>query len=158
MDCNILSFIAHDAKADSISESYESRFNFFVSRVKRNLHVVLAFYPVGDTFCIRTRRFSGLVNYTSIDQFHAWSRNALVSVAERFIDDIQLSESDIKKSLVNHMAEEHLSWKEEIATDNLINEMQMQPTDAQVQDDAAQIEAKKSTEKSDSAMVIEKNC
>ena len=36
--------------------------------------------------------------------------------------------------------------------------MQMQPTDAQVQDDAAQIEAKKSTEKSDNAMVIEKIC
>ena len=51
-----------------------------------------------------------------------------------------------------------LVGKKKIATDNLINEMQMQPTDAQVQDDAAQIEAKKSTEKSDSAMVIEKNC
>ena len=101
---NILSFFANDAKADGISKSSESRFNYFVSRVKRNLHVVLAFYPVGDTFCIRTRRFSGLVNYTSIDQFHAWSRNALVSVAERFIDDIQLSESDIKKSLANHIA------------------------------------------------------
>ena len=64
------------------------------------------------TFRIRARSFSGLVNCTGIDQFHAWPRDALVSVAERFIDDSQLSESDIKKSLANHMAEEHLSVRQ----------------------------------------------
>ena len=37
---NILSSIANDAKVDGISESYESRLNYFVCRVKRNLHVV----------------------------------------------------------------------------------------------------------------------
>ena len=37
---NILSSIANDAKVDGISDSYESRLNYFVSRVKRDLHVV----------------------------------------------------------------------------------------------------------------------
>ena len=36
--------------------------------------------------------------------------------------------------------------EKKIAIDNLINKMQVQQADAQVQDDAVQIEAKKATE------------
>jgi len=107
---NILGSIANDAKAEGIPDAVDSRTNYFISRVRKNLHVVLAFSPVGDTFRIRARRFPGLVNATGIDQFHPWPRDALVSVAERFIDDIDLSgPENIKSSLSNHMADEHLS-------------------------------------------------
>ena len=107
---NILGSIANDARAEGIPDNTESRTNYFVSRVKKNLHLALAFSPVGDTFRIRARRFPGLVNCTGIDQFHPWPREALVSVAERFIADLDLpGPADIKASLANHMAEEHLS-------------------------------------------------
>lgn len=107
---NILGSISNDAKVEGIPDTPEARTNYFVSRVKRNLHVVLAFSPVGDVFRIRARRFPGLVNCTGLDQFHPWPRDALVSVAERFIEDVELSSSNsIKGSLSNHMAEEHLS-------------------------------------------------
>jgi len=42
------------------------------------------------------------------------------------------------------------------ATDNLINQMRMQQADAQVQDDAAKIEAENTNEESSKAMIIEK--
>ncbi|KAL7445854.1 hypothetical protein ACHAXM_010428 [Skeletonema potamos] len=107
---NILGAIANEAKSNGVPDNPEARINFFVSKVKRNLHVVLAFSPVGDTFRIRARRFPGLVNNTVIDKFHPWPRDALVSVAERFLEDVEMSgPEDVKKSLSLHMAEEHLS-------------------------------------------------
>ena len=58
---NILGSIANEAKSVGIPDNPEARTNFFVSKVKKNLHVVLAFSPVGDTFRVRARRFPGLV-------------------------------------------------------------------------------------------------
>ena len=42
------------------------------------------------------------------------------------------------------------------ATDNLINGIKMQQADAQVQDDAAKVEAHKANEESSNAIIIEK--
>ena len=107
---NILCSISNDAKSAGIPDTHEARLNYFVSRVKSNLHLVLAFSPVGDLFRIRARRFPGLVNCTGIDQFHPWPRDALISVAKRFINDVDVSgPDDIKENLAVHMAEEHLS-------------------------------------------------
>lgn len=55
------------------------------------------------------RRFPGLINCTSVDFFHPWPRQALISVAARFLEDAELGESSVKESLAVHMAEEHLS-------------------------------------------------
>lgn len=225
--------ISNDARSAGIPDDPDARLEFFISRVQKNLHLALAFSPVGDSFRIRARRFPGLVNCTGINQFHPWPRDALVSVAERFIDDVDIIGSDsVKKSLATHMAEEHLSVaqisnyyletqrrynyvtpksylelisffkfllrekkceqqrlvdrldvglstlrktskdvtelqknikitlekveEKRIATDNLINQMRMQQADAQVQDDAAKIEAQRANEESCKAMSIEK--
>lgn len=107
---NILGSIANEAKAAGVPDNPDARINFFISKVKKNLHVVLAFSPVGDTFRVRARRFPGLVNNTVIDQFHPWPRDALVSVAERFLEDVDMSGPvNIRVDLAMHMAEEHLS-------------------------------------------------
>lgn len=42
-------------------------YNFFVSEVRRNMHIVLSFSPVGDSFRERLRKFPSLVNCTTID-------------------------------------------------------------------------------------------
>lgn len=107
---NILGSISNEAKSAGIPDNHDARISFFVSKVKKNLHVVLAFSPVGDTFRVRARRFPGLVNNTVIDQFHPWPRDALVSVAEKFLLEVDMSgASDIRGNLAMHMAEEHLS-------------------------------------------------
>ena len=41
-------------------------------QVRKYLHVVLCFSPVGDRFRIRARQFPALVNCTSFDWFHTW--------------------------------------------------------------------------------------
>ena len=46
-----------------------SLFNFFVSRCRENLHVILAMSPIGDAFRNRLRKFPSLINCCTIDWF-----------------------------------------------------------------------------------------
>ena len=82
---------------------------FFISRVRTNLHVVLCFSPVGDVFRVRARRFPALIYNTAIDFFHPWPRDALISVADKFLDEVELPSPELKEQLSIHMADEHLS-------------------------------------------------
>ena len=44
-------------------------YNYFIDRVKQNLHVVLAMSPIGDAFRNRLRMFPSLINCCTIDWF-----------------------------------------------------------------------------------------
>ena len=44
-------------------------YNKFIERVRRNLHLVLAFSPIGDAFRNRLRMFPSLINCCTIDWF-----------------------------------------------------------------------------------------
>ncbi|GCC21888.1 hypothetical protein chiPu_0000270 [Chiloscyllium punctatum] len=44
-------------------------FAFFVSRCRENLHIVVAFSPIGDAFRNRLRQFPSLINCCTIDWF-----------------------------------------------------------------------------------------
>jgi hypothetical protein len=82
---------------------------YFLTRTRAYFHIVLCFSPVGATFRVRARRFPGLINCSSINKFHAWPRDALMSVATRFIDDLDLTNDTVKESVAQCMAEVHVS-------------------------------------------------
>ncbi|KAG9335133.1 hypothetical protein JZ751_005605, partial [Albula glossodonta] len=44
-------------------------FAFFVTRCRENLHIVVAFSPIGDAFRNRLRQFPSLINCCTIDWF-----------------------------------------------------------------------------------------
>ncbi|KAF4757736.1 Dynein heavy chain 1, axonemal, partial [Perkinsus olseni] len=71
-------------------------FNTYLTRVKRNIHVVLAFSPVGDAFRTRLRMFPSLVNCCTIDWFAEWPADALYSVAKQQLiaDDTKLPNTE----------------------------------------------------------------
>ena len=96
------------AKAAGVIDTPDSMYAFFIRRVRQYLHLSLCFSPVGDWFRIRARRFPGLINCTMIDQFHPWPREALVSVATRFINDIDTIDPEILENIAHNMAEAHL--------------------------------------------------
>lgn len=77
------------------------------SQVRKYLHIVLCFSPVGDKFRIRARQFPGLVNCTIFDWFHGWPNEALVSVAQRFLIDVANVDECVRESLALHMAYAH---------------------------------------------------
>ena len=54
---------------------------------------MLCFSPVGATLRVRSRKFPALTNCTSIDWFHEWPEEALVSVSARFLEEADLSVS-----------------------------------------------------------------
>ncbi|CAM6094963.1 unnamed protein product [Calypogeia fissa] len=57
----------------------------FLKQVRKNLHVILAMSPIGDTFRTRLRMFPSLVNCCTIDWFSEWPEEALKSVARNFL-------------------------------------------------------------------------
>jgi len=104
--------VRNDAKAAGVPDVPEAMLEFLIGRVRANLHVALCFSPVGDTFRVRARRFPALIMSTAIDFFHPWPREALISVAAKFLADVELPTEEIRSALSVHMAEEHLSVTE----------------------------------------------
>eukprot|EP00933_Yihiella_yeosuensis_P041142 TRINITY_DN35573_c0_g1_i1.p1 TRINITY_DN35573_c0_g1~~TRINITY_DN35573_c0_g1_i1.p1 ORF type:complete len:1671 (-),score=457.77 TRINITY_DN35573_c0_g1_i1:233-5206(-) len=88
-------------------------FSAYLSRVKKNTHVTLAFSPVGDSFRNRLRMFPSLVNCCTIDWFHEWPAEALYSVAKQQITGQQVDlpnlEGSLKMFQTIHQSVEHAS-------------------------------------------------
>ncbi|MEW5299252.1 MAG: hypothetical protein WDW36_002285 [Sanguina aurantia] len=80
--------IAVRAKAAGMDGSRDQLYNFFVQEVRKNMHIVLSFSPVGDAFRERLRKFPSLVNCTTIDWFTAWPTDALTAVAQSFLANL----------------------------------------------------------------------
>jgi dynein heavy chain len=106
----IFAAIRNIAKTEGVPDNRDSMMNFFINRVRSNLHVILCFSPVGDSFRQRARKFPGIINCTSIDWFHEWPKDALVSVAQRFLEDIDAGDRpEIRDNIAYHIAEVHAS-------------------------------------------------
>ena len=80
---------ALQVKSSGIHDTKENCWRFFIERVRRQLKVVLCFSPVGSTLRIRARKFPALINCTSVDWFHEWPQEALVSVSQKFLSELQ---------------------------------------------------------------------
>nr|XP_039250666.1 dynein heavy chain 3, axonemal-like [Styela clava] len=74
-------------------------YNLFIEGIRRNLHIVLAFSPVGDAFRTRLRNYPSLINCCTIDWFQAWPEDALEMVANTFLDEVEMS-NDIRQQTV----------------------------------------------------------
>lgn len=76
-------------------------YTFFITRVKSQLHIVLAFSPIGDAFRERLRKFPALINCCTIDWFTAWPGDALFAVAQRFLADIKFDSEQTRTAIVS---------------------------------------------------------
>ncbi|XP_046326217.1 dynein axonemal heavy chain 3-like [Haliotis rufescens] len=77
-----------------------SMYNFFIERVKTNLHIVLAMSPIGDAFRNRLRMFPSLINCCTIDWFQAWPEDALEMVANKFLEEVELEDGVRKETVI----------------------------------------------------------
>lgn len=62
----------------------------FIQKAKSSIHLVLAMSPIGEDFKRRLRMFPSLVNCCTIDWFLPWPKEALQSVAEHFLNSVEL--------------------------------------------------------------------
>ncbi|XP_040611383.1 dynein heavy chain 3, axonemal [Mesocricetus auratus] len=81
------------AEGEKIEVTPLSMYNFFIERVRKNLHIVLAMSPIGDAFRTRLRMFPSLINCCTIDWFQSWPTDALEMVANKFLEDVELDDS-----------------------------------------------------------------
>ena len=82
----------------------EKLWNFFIEKARKYLHLCLCFSPVGDKFRIRARQFPALISCTTFDYFHPWPEQALISVAKRFISNVEGIKAEDVDSVAHHMA------------------------------------------------------
>eukprot|EP00656_Telonema_subtile_P010460 TRINITY_DN15046_c0_g1_i4.p1 TRINITY_DN15046_c0_g1~~TRINITY_DN15046_c0_g1_i4.p1 ORF type:complete len:1064 (+),score=225.06 TRINITY_DN15046_c0_g1_i4:97-3288(+) len=78
--------------------------DYFINKVRSNLHIVLCFSPVGKNFASWCRQFPALANTTVIDWFHRWPEQALKSVAGRFLAEIDLGGDEMVTKVADFMA------------------------------------------------------
>jgi dynein heavy chain, axonemal len=76
------------AKNEGYTETKDSVYQYFVSNVRDQLHIVLCFSPVGEGFRNRCKQFPSIINCCTIDWFNIWPDEALKSVAERSLSAI----------------------------------------------------------------------
>ncbi len=63
----------------------------------------LCFSPVGEDFRNRARKFPALVNCTVIDWFHPWPEDALLSVASKFLAELEIESPEVRESITKFM-------------------------------------------------------
>jgi len=78
-------------KSDDLIKGMEDAeiMSVFEGCAKDNIHVVLAFSPIGEDFKRRLRMFPALVNCCTIDWFLPWPSDALRDVAEFFLSKVE---------------------------------------------------------------------
>lgn len=106
---NIIAGVRNEVKGAGMVDSRENCWKFFIDRVRKQLKIVLCFSPVGSTLRVRSRKFPAIINATSINWFHEWPQEALISVAMNFLSlNIVLPETH-RDSVAKFMAYVHTS-------------------------------------------------
>jgi len=88
--------------------------NYFYENVRKHLHMVLCFSPVGEKFRDRALKFPALFSGTTIDWFLPWPEEALERVAGYFISDfnVVVEKEEMKQELVRNIAAVHMQLQE----------------------------------------------
>ena len=82
----------------------------FTERVRDYLHIVITMSPIGDLFRNSIRQFPALVNCCTINWFQAWPADALEIVAQRFLEDVELTD-ELRAACVSMCQEFHESTR-----------------------------------------------
>jgi len=109
----VLSLVKDDALKIGLTTTQDVLYQYFIDRVRDNLHIVLCMSPVSKTFRAKLRNFPGLVNCTTIDWFSEWPKDALAEVAESVLSQPGLAIDEHKKALAAMFVAAHQAATDE---------------------------------------------
>ncbi|TNN84661.1 Dynein heavy chain 5, axonemal [Liparis tanakae] len=91
-----------------VPPTFDNLYDYFISRSRKNLHVVLCFSPVGQKFRSRSLKFPGLISGCTMDWFTPWPNEALVAVSNHFLSEFPMvCTAEVKASVVTTMGTYH---------------------------------------------------
>jgi dynein heavy chain len=105
----LINSVRAEVKAAGIVETSVNCWNYYVTKARGNLHILLAMSPSGDSLRIRCRNFPGMVSANVIDWFFPWPEDALQKVAEFFLKDEQQLEEQHRAKVITHLVHAHQS-------------------------------------------------
>jgi len=86
------------------SPTNQNLYDYFINRVRENLHVVLCFSPVSEKFRQRAVKFPAIFGGTQMDWYMAWPKDALIAVADHFLATFEIDCTDeVKRAMVESM-------------------------------------------------------
>jgi len=91
-----ITLIFNTLKETAKLESKDAVYQYFVRNVRERLRIVLCFSPVGDNFRNRCRQFPSIINCCTIDWFNLWPQEALISVANKQLQTLNIPSKEIK--------------------------------------------------------------
>lgn len=101
--------LKNEARMQGVPDTFEALFDFFVEKIKQNVHMFLLMSPVGDSLRIRARKFPALINSTNINWFHAWPQDALFDVARNFLSQVEFPDQSLVAKIAKNMAQLHVN-------------------------------------------------
>ncbi|KAI0977659.1 hypothetical protein GJ496_008262 [Pomphorhynchus laevis] len=116
----IVNSLKTEMKVSGMEIDRNSAWAYFISKVKINLKVVLTFSPVGNALRKKARCFPALVTATTIDWFHKWPKDALISVAENTLQHSNHVNQAYVSRIARFMSEAH-EYVERISKSFIVN-------------------------------------
>lgn len=101
--------IRDEAKRKGVLETKDELWNYFLEKIRDNMHIVLCMSPAGDTLRIRCRNFPGLVSNSQINWFFPWPEEALVSVATEYLKEENVEDETYRPLIIQHITNVHES-------------------------------------------------
>jgi len=89
-------------------DSQENLKQYFIDKVRDNLHLMICMSPMNPKFPIRARKFPGIISCPTIDWFLPWPADALVALSRAFIQNFHVEcTPEVKSGLMTHMGMVH---------------------------------------------------
>jgi len=106
---DVINAVRNEVKGEGMVDTNDNCWEFFIEKVRKNMHLVFTMSPVGDQMRNWCRKFPALINCSAIDWVHSWPEEALKSVAMRFLVEIESIDDAVKVNISAHVAHVHQS-------------------------------------------------